>query len=136
GIVAAAPYAARMRRYAACSSAASRLQEDDMAERTRPHERDAPDRRPDELPNYPQGYDETVRHGPPIDTSVARGDYHAGRDNLASAGVRGYGEPGAYQQWGERDYDERGTGEAFGEGPARLGSEGDYAPASDLPPGF
>jgi hypothetical protein len=84
-----------------------------------------------------RGYDEAVRHGPPLDVSVARGDYRPGRDELVGAGVRGYGPPGAYQQWGEPDYDERGGGaDTPGRGGGFAGTEGDYAPASDMPPGY
>jgi hypothetical protein len=84
-----------------------------------------------------RGYDETVRHGPPLEVSVARGEYRPGRDELAGAGVRGYGEPGAYRQWGQPDYDERGGGNDFrSRYGGFVGTEGDYAPASGLPPGY
>src|SRR3954470_9120115 len=84
-----------------------------------------------------RGYDETVRRGPPLDVSVARGDYRPGRDELVGAGVRGYGEPGAYRQWGEPDYDERGGGAPFALRDRGVrGADGDYAPASDIPPGM
>ena len=84
-----------------------------------------------------RGYDETVRHGPPLDVSVARGDYRPGRDELVGVGVRGYGEPGAYRQWGEADYDERGgRSENPTRGPGFVATDGDNAPASDFPPGY
>jgi hypothetical protein len=84
-----------------------------------------------------RGYDETVRNGPPLDVSVARGEYRPGRDELAGAGVRGYGEPGPYRQWGQADDDERGGGnDSRSRDGGFVGTEGDYAPASDLPPGF
>jgi hypothetical protein len=83
-----------------------------------------------------RGYDETVRHGPPLDVSVARGEYRPGPDELAGAGVRGYGEPGAYRQWGQGDYEEPGAGDDPTRGSGFVGTEGDYAPPSDLPPGY
>ncbi|MDB5901227.1 MAG: transport-associated protein [Betaproteobacteria bacterium] len=120
-----------------------------MAERPRPHDHDNPqpardpsaiaDRARDERfrGDRNRGYDETVRHGPPLEVSVARGDYRPGRDELAGAGVRGYGEPGAYRQWGQPDYDERGGGDEYrGRDGGIVGSDGDYAPASDLPPTY
>ena len=83
-----------------------------------------------------RGYDETVRRGPPLDVSVSRGDYRPGRDELVGAGVRGYGEPGAYQQWGQSDYDERGGVPFGGRDRGFAGVESDYAPPSDVPPGY
>src|SRR3954470_5737264 len=83
-----------------------------------------------------RGYDETVRHGPPLDVSVARGDYRPGRDELVGAGVRGYGEPGAYRQWGQPDWDERGGGGQYRSDAGFRGTEGDYAPASDFTPTY
>src|SRR4051794_1937920 len=98
-----------------------------MAERTRNPDRDrgaTADRRSD----TDRGYDETVRNGPPLDTSVARGDYRPGEDTLAGAGVRGYGGPDAAEPWGHG---------ADPEHPRTFvrGSDGDYAPASGLPAG-
>jgi hypothetical protein len=118
-----------------------------MAERPRPHDHDNPqtardtsaiaDRARDERfrGDRNRGYDETVRHGPPLDVSVAQGDYRPGRDELVGAGVRGYGEPGAYRQWGQPDYDERGGGDRSRDG-GFAGVESDYAPASNLPPAY
>jgi hypothetical protein len=84
-----------------------------------------------------RGYDETVRRGPPLDVSVARGDYRPGRDELVGAGVRGYGAPGPYTQWGMPDYDDRGGGEQYRtRGAGFPGIEADYAPRSDVPPGY
>lgn len=83
-----------------------------------------------------RGYDETVRRGPPLDVSVARGDYRPGRDELVGAGVRGYGPPGVYRQWGRPGWDERGGGNQYGTDRGFAGMDGDYAPASDFPPGY
>ena len=112
-----------------------------MAERDRnPDERTAlSDRARDERfrGDRNQGYDETVRRGPPLDVSVSRGEYRPGRDELVGAGVRGYGEPGAFRQWGQPGFDERGGGEQHrNRDPGFPGTEGDTAPASDFPPGY
>src|SRR5689334_23179267 len=81
-----------------------------------------------------RGYDDTVRRGPPLDVSVSRGDYRPGHDELVGAGVRGYGEPGAYRQWGQSDFDEHAGNGQYQPREPFVGTEGDYAPASDFPP--
>ena len=109
-----------------------------MAERTRNRDNDRDRRsdtdradhdRRDRRSDTDRGYDETVHNGPPLDTSVARGDYRPGEDSLAGAGVRGYGGPDASEPWGHG---------ADPEHPRTFvhGSSGDDAPPSGLPAGF
>jgi hypothetical protein len=47
--------------------------------------------------DWRRGYDETVRHGEPLDTEVASSDYQPRPESLAPAGVKGYG---GGEQWG------------------------------------
>jgi hypothetical protein len=94
-----------------------------------------PDRMRDTISeDWRQGYDDTVRHGPPLDSEVASGDYRPGRDSLVGAGVRGYGDSGS-GGWGNspergatRSGDFRGMdGDGATEGPpAGFGSPGGW----------
>src|SRR3954469_6977290 len=99
-----------------------------MAERTGNRNRETPTE--DRRDETDRGYDETVHRGPPLDTSVARGDYRPGGDTLAGAGVRGFGERDYSERWGHGELDTERAPETF------QGNSGDYAPASGFPAGF
>ena len=73
-----------------------------------------------------EGYDETARWGPPLESDVARGEYRPHRYWLAGAGVRGYGDPEAHDHWGKGAYDDEGGG--YGRGPGGL----QESPGADL----
>ncbi|HYC44926.1 MAG TPA: BON domain-containing protein [Burkholderiales bacterium] len=86
-----------------------------------------------DLPDYPAGYDETVRDGPPLDTSVSTGDYRPGRESLTGAGVRGYGSG---EPWGRPAYDEQGTELVPGRGNTMGRAQPTDEPYWDAPPDF
>jgi BON domain len=114
---------------------AERDRDDDAKQRETSSNADA-----DRLPDYPGGYDETVRRGPPLDSDVAQGDYRPGRYWLAGAAVRGYGNAGGH--WGSGAYDRQGGGYG-GErgGPGAFENygrnmQGSAAPSAGPPAGF
>ena len=72
---------------------ADRRDDDHTARRAGSYERSGHEVESD----WRRGYDETVRHGPPLDTEVASREYRPRGESLAPAGVGGYG--GA-EQWG------------------------------------
>src|SRR5688572_30671477 len=86
-----------------------------------------------DLPDYPAGYDETVRNGPPLDSSVATDEYRPRNESLAPAGVRGYGSS---EQWGRPDYDEQGTDRVLGRGSERGGNQATDEPYWNAPADF
>jgi hypothetical protein len=73
--------------------------------------------------DWQRGYDETVRRGPPLDTSVSTGRYEPGADTLAPAGVHGVGDPDTAERWGHGEITETGV----------VGTSGDYAPTYNMP---
>jgi hypothetical protein len=85
---------------AACVRAFAAQEEHPMADANRYRYQSQTQNRRDERDSR-RGYDETVHRGPPLDTDVARGEYHPRHESLAPAGVRGYGEAG---QWGTGEY--------------------------------
>ena len=87
-----------------------------------------PDRMRDTLSgeDWRRGYDETVRHGAPLDAEVAAGDERSTRGTFSGAGVRGYAEP---RDWGgARGHEGHGGGDF-------RGMDGDYA-TEGPPAGF
>jgi hypothetical protein len=83
--------------------------------------------------DWRRGYDETARHGPPLDASVARGDYNPGSDTLAPAGVRGFGEADTAERWGRGNYEGGAGGASADDATGIAGMEGDYAPIYNMP---